>query len=96
LLQILVLLAGSALPFVYEAWSSDFRRFDFSFLQVTNWVWALGLTMDRRPPALPYVVLISSFAGIILLLNLFVVRREVHAVRRVRTPERVLREQASS
>ncbi len=88
LIHVLVLLAGSALPFVLESWVHRFGPFNYSATQITNWLWTLEECIDTgvTDPFVPIGVGLAT--GVILLINMMVVRSEIEAVR-VEAPERV-------
>jgi hypothetical protein len=88
LIHVLILLAGSAIPFIFEGWRRNYNSFAYSIRQATNWVWTLAECANRgiNDPAVMLVVLSGALA--ILLANLVLLRGEIEVVR-VEAPERV-------
>jgi hypothetical protein len=96
LLHFLLLMAGVCVPLVIQLMSADLRNSGYSLLQVTNPLWTLVHIVDRG--ALPaevdvLMILIPLAAGVVFLLNLPALRRELAYVR-VAKPQRVVQEEA--
>jgi ABC-type transport system involved in cytochrome c biogenesis permease component len=89
LLHLLALLAGAALPFVYESWRNRFNVFTYSRLQSINWFWTLEEAVEGNITDLSIVIGLGIVAVLVLAANLIVIRREVEATR-VAAPKRVL------
>ena len=94
LIHCLVMLAGSALPFVYESWLHRYRSFSFSGLQATNWLWAIADCLDDKLIPVHVIMGVVAVSWLILLMNLISVRYEVASTHRVKTPDRVLEDDA--
>lgn len=92
LLNVLIVLAGCAVPFFVESWMNRFRNISFGPAQATNWMWCLAEIIDRGSidPTVFAIVLFS--ASVIFLLNLILASREVELVRQ-EAPRRVLDEE---
>jgi hypothetical protein len=93
LINVLIPLAGCALPFVYEAWRRNYSV-KYSLAQVTNWMWTLEETLDNGPTDARVMVLVPLAAAAMLVVNLMLVRGEIEAVR-MATPERVMLDEAA-
>ncbi|MEX2317821.1 MAG: hypothetical protein WD669_11755 [Pirellulales bacterium] len=90
LVQLLLLIGGSGIPWTLQMMSSDLRELDYSFLQITNPFWTIthlaarGLPLDARM----LLLIVSAAAICVLLLNLPGVIRELREVR-IALPARV-------
>lgn len=90
LVHLVLLIAGAAIPFFLQLWViGHVNNADYTLLQVTNWIWTLGLAVDGRS-LLPTGVFpaVAVFAIVVLKINLILARQEVVATRQA-TPERV-------
>lgn len=65
---------------------NDYRAFDYSFWQITNWAWTLSEATDGRAPGVEYHVAGAAIA--LFLLNLMMMPATV-LPRRIATPARV-------
>jgi hypothetical protein len=88
LINLLILLMGSALPFIFESWRRNYIDVRYTAVQATNWMWTLLETLDHGLGQPVVIVLVCLAAMLILVLNLMAVRVEIESVR-VETPERV-------
>jgi hypothetical protein len=90
LIQLLLLLAGSGIPSTIQWMSVELRHLDYSYLQITNPFWTLYYVGERGLPtdAIVLLLLVSTAAICILLLNLPGVVRELRQVR-IALPARV-------
>lgn len=89
-LAIVVIVAGllAVIPYSIEAHLNDYRSFDWSGAQITNWAWTLGLALDNRLDAFaPYLIFLIG--GIVWCISLLSMGKIVLPMR-VATPERVL------
>jgi len=95
LVQALLLMVGCGLPTILEMYKPSTRQFDYSVLQATNVFWTLAEIMERRgvsTDAAVVAVLVAIAAGVVLLLNLPAVVRELRQPP-LATPRRVLEDE---
>lgn len=85
-----VLLLMALVPYSVGLHLNDYRQYEFSLWQVTNWVWALQLANDGRLPAAA-MWLVLVLGGFAFLMHLLMLGRTVLPQRLI-TPERVLEE----
>jgi hypothetical protein len=90
LIHLLLVLAGSGIPSTIQWMSVELRELDYSYLQITNPFWTLHYLGERGLPvdAIVLLLLVSTAAICILLLNLPGVVRELRQVR-IALPARV-------
>jgi hypothetical protein len=90
LIQVMILLCGSVIPWALQMMSVNLRELDYSFLQITNPSWTLIHLIARGLPldATLLLLLVLAAAICILLLNLPGVVRELREVR-IAPPTRV-------
>ena len=90
LIQLLLVLAGSGIPSAIQLMSVELRELDYSYLQITNPFWTIHYIGDRGLPsdAVVLLLLVSTGAICVLLLNLPGVVRELRQVR-IAAPARV-------
>jgi hypothetical protein len=95
LINIFFLVAGIALPLVFQYWLFDYRWESYTELQITNWIWTLMevLEHDITGHVLVPIFLLGA-AGIAFLANLVAATGEMAQVRVV-APTRVLEEDAA-
>jgi hypothetical protein len=94
LLNILLALMGTMVPFTIAYSSYSLRATGYSLLQISNWWWTFMELFDNRalPPETPVLrVVLPTTAALVVLLNLFSVVREVRQLR-VAKPKRVVEE----
>jgi hypothetical protein len=88
-------IAGMALPWIFQYWLFDYRYQDYTPLQVTNWMWTLGETMDGNITSHPFVpVFVIGSGAVIFCINVVLSGREIGQVR-VASPLRVQEEEAA-
>jgi hypothetical protein len=98
LCNVILIVGGVLFPLLIQALISwgNFTDFDYTPLQLPNWIWTLGETIDGPvggPPA--YAWIIVGVAGIVLfLINLVLTAREVEHVR-LQAPRRVQEDEAA-
>jgi len=95
LVNLLLLLLGSGVPWAIQMSSSRMRNWEYSLLQISNPMWTLDeICFHSAPPEMPALVLaLAGVAVMILLLNLPALYDELKQVRVVRPP-RVAEEDA--
>jgi hypothetical protein len=90
LIQLLLIFAGSGIPTSIQLMSVTLRNRDYSYLQITNPFWTLvHLGNPNSIEAVPILLMVSTGAICILLLNLPGVLREISQVR-IAAPTRVV------
>jgi hypothetical protein len=99
LLHVVVVLAGVFVPLAILSMQYGISGYDFEYtpLQLTNWVWTLAEILDRGTAGavgeyLPFVIL--AVGGTIFLINLIDTSSEVEKVRTI-APQRVLEDDAA-
>ena len=96
LTQVALLMAGCGVPLIIHLSSASLRRADYSILQVASPLWTLIYLIDRssmRPETPWLLIVLSTAALIVFLINVPEVARQVRAVR-VAKPGRVAEEDA--
>jgi hypothetical protein len=98
LCHVIIITGGVLLPLLLQALISwgDFSTFEYTSLQLTNWIWTLYETIDAPGTGLPtYAWVIVGVVGtLILLINLLLIAREVEHVR-LKAPRRVQEDEAA-
>ncbi|WP_145287356.1 hypothetical protein [Pirellulimonas nuda] len=97
LIHLLLLLAGSAAPFLIQINMQSLRYLDYSFLQLTNPFWTvggMGAGAISDDELIVVVAAVGSAAACAVLLNIRPTWRELHQGAAA-TPERVLAELAA-
>jgi hypothetical protein len=98
LCNVILIVGGVLFPLLIQALISwgNFDGFDYTPLQLPNWIWTLGETIDGPAGGLPaYAWVIIGVAGTFLfLINLVVTAREVEHVR-LQAPRRVQEDEAA-
>ncbi|MFC1759420.1 hypothetical protein ACFL2H_11750 [Planctomycetota bacterium] len=88
IIHIMVPFMGAAIPFVIQGVAQRAMGSQYTYLQVYNWMWTLAESGDRGL-RIPFVVIIvSSSAALVFMINLVSATREIEAVR-LDTPDRV-------
>jgi len=95
----LILVTGGVLfPLLIQALISwgNFNNFDYSLLQLPNWIWTLKETIDGPVGGLPAWawIIIGLVGSALLLINLLLTAREVEHVR-LQAPRRVQEDEAA-
>jgi hypothetical protein len=97
LCHIIVATGGVLFPLLLQALVSwgNFTSFEYTTLQLPNWIWTLYETIDAPGTGLPQsaFLIIGAFGGAMLLVNLVVTAREVEHVRLL-APRRVQEDEA--
>jgi hypothetical protein len=95
LVNLLLLLLGSGVPWVIQMSNSRMRNWEYSLLQISNPMWTLDeICFHSAPPEMPALVLaLSGGAVMIFLLNLPALYDELKQVR-ISRPPRVAEEDA--
>ncbi|KAA1262407.1 ABC-2 family transporter protein [Rubripirellula obstinata] len=88
---IAVAVLSSLVPYSVGLHMNDYRNYEYSAWQITNWVWTIGQATDR-PSQFIYVVIVGIVVAIALMVSLLLDPKLVFA-RRIATPKRVLEEQ---
>ena len=98
LCNVILIVGGVLFPLLIQALISwgNFDDFDYTPLQLPNWIWTLGETIDGPAGGLPaYAWVIVGVTGTFLfLINLVVTAREVEHVR-LQAPRRVQEDEAA-
>ncbi len=97
LIHLLLLLGGSAVPFLIQINTRSMRYLDYSFLQLTNPFWTVGAMADRNLTDDELVVVVAAVgaaAASMVLLNVRSTWRELNQPPTA-TPERVIAELAA-
>jgi hypothetical protein len=98
LCNIILITGGVLFPLLIQALISwgNFTDFDYTPLQLPNWIWTLGETIDGPVGGLPlYAWMIIGIGGSVLfLINLVLTAREVEHVR-LQAPRRVQEDEAA-
>jgi hypothetical protein len=95
LVTILFVVSGAVGPWLFQFWLFDYRNEEYTELQMTNWFWTLGETMQNGITDHPLVLTaVGGTAAFLRLLNLALCGREVSQVR-ISAPRRVLEEDAA-
>lgn len=90
LLNVFMALAGCAVPMLVESVLNGFAIDDYTPLQWTNWMWTIGIAVDRDLSAHPLVpILVGLGAMIMLALQILTMGDEVWQTR-LATPQRVV------
>ncbi len=94
LIQILLLMLGSGIPWTIQMMSITLRELDYSLLQITNPFWTLTQLLDRGVPLDANLILlaVSAAAFCVFVLNLPGVVRELRQVR-IAPPPRVVEDE---
>lgn len=88
-------IAGMALPWVFQFWLFDYRNEDYTELQITNWAWTLVEAADGDLGSHPLVPLcVFGSALLIFGVNVLLSAREIAQVRTA-APQRVLEDDAA-
>jgi hypothetical protein len=96
LINLVILLLGCAVPFVYELSRNRYLDANYTILQAPNWYWTLFETLDNGLDSAAVVVLVVTAAAVVFATNLVRIRTEITSVR-MEAPERVkLDDQAMS
>jgi hypothetical protein len=96
LVTIFFVIAGMALPWIFQYWLFNYRNEDYTELQFPNWAWTLVETLDGDITGHPLVIFaVLGSAGVIFAINLGLSGREV-GQSRVAAPQRVLQDDAAS
>ena len=85
--MIVVLVATSLIPFAVGLQANEFREYDYSYWQITNWCWTFGEAADRKLSGGEEYIILS--AGIILFASCVISMPAIVLPRRIATPERV-------
>jgi len=96
LIHVLLLISGVALPILAESVRQSWRLDEYSLLQMSNPFWTLAYVVDTGalpPESTALVVFIPALTGIVFLVNLPVVLREIRHTR-IAAPARVIEEDA--
>lgn len=94
LVQVLIWLVGSAVPFLIQVSTRELRNLPYSWIEVTNPFWTLNCLSEGSLPADDLTLLMvvaPAAAGCIILLNIPVTLRELQQSR-AQVPARVLAE----
>ena len=92
LVQFLLLLGGTGLPFLIQSMSNRFRVVNGVLLQMPSPIWSIGRLFDGGTPSNQLLTLqfgVYSAAAIVLLINLALAGREARLLR-VAAPRRVI------
>lgn len=95
LITAFLVIAGMALPWIFQYWLFEFRSEEYTPLQVTNWMWTVGETLNHDITAHPVVlwtVFGCSFG--IFLVNLLLAGKEI-SQGRLAAPARVVEDEAA-
>ena len=87
---IAVAVLSSLVPYSIGLHMNDYRSYDHSAWQITNWVWTIGEAVDR-PSQFGYIVIVGVFVAFALMISVLVEPKLVFA-RRIATPKRVIEE----
>ena len=87
---IAVAVLSSLVPYSIGLHMNDYRPYEYSGWQITNWVWTIGQAIDR-PGQFLYVVIVGVVVAIALMASVLVDPKLVFA-RRIATPKRVIEE----
>ena len=88
---IVVAVLSSLVPYSIGLHLNDYRDYDYSIWQITNWVWTIEQATDRSSQFI-YIVIVGVIAAMALLISLLLDPKLVFA-RRIATPKRVIEEQ---
>jgi hypothetical protein len=98
LCHVILITGGVLFPLLIQALVSwgDFTTFDYTALQLPNWIWTLYETIDAPGAGLPMYAwaIIGGLGTLILLVNLLLTAREVEHVR-LKAPRRVEEDEAA-
>lgn len=88
-------IAGMALPWIFQFWLFDYRYEEYTELQIPNWAWTLGIAMDGRLDNHMLVPICVIGSGLLMFgLNVLLSAREIAQVR-AKAPQRVLEDDAA-
>lgn len=88
---IAVAVLSSLIPYSIGLHLNDYREYEYSIWQLTNWVWTIGLVADRSNQFW-YISIVAAVVAIGFLATVLSDPKLVFA-RRIATPRRVLEEQ---
>jgi hypothetical protein len=88
LINLILLLAGCAIPFIYEVARNRWMAANYTPLQAPNWFWTFEQTFDNATADPTVLVLVLGTAAVVLIINLIRTRTEIESVR-MDAPERV-------
>ncbi|MEX2169229.1 MAG: hypothetical protein WD851_07955 [Pirellulales bacterium] len=97
LIQFLLALAGSGIPYVIQMTTAEMRNLPYHYLQVTNPIWTLSYLIDDRdlpPETIPLLIVIPGAALCVFLANLPSLVRETRQSR-LAVPQRVVEDEAA-
>ncbi|MCA9216733.1 MAG: hypothetical protein KDB27_26875 [Planctomycetales bacterium] len=95
LLHIMIPFLGVAIPFVIQGITQRMIGSQYSYLQVTNWMWTLVQSADHGLPVDFVPGIVGSAAALVFVINLISATREIEAVR-LDTPDRVKEDNEAS
>jgi hypothetical protein len=97
LCHVILATGGVLFPLLLQALVSwgNFTSFEYTTLQLPNWIWTLYETIDAPGAGLPQSawLIIGGFGATVLLVNLMLTAREVEHVR-LTAPRRVQEDEA--
>ncbi len=85
---------ASVLPYGIGLYLSDFRSFQYSFLQLTNWAWTLFEVLDGND--LTASIMLVASVGLIGVIFILYANPHLVLPRRIATPKRVLEERGET
>lgn len=92
-IHVLIAFLGVAAPFSVQAIASGVFGYNYTFIQISNWMWSIAQTADRGMSIPGVTLLVVTASVIVFLINLVIAAREIEAVR-LDTPERVRQDDA--
>jgi hypothetical protein len=96
LISIFYVLAGAALPLLFQLWLFDYRLESYTELQITNWCWTLVEAAEGKLGSHWLVpVFLAVGAALLFLVNVALATAEIAQVRAA-VPQRVLEEIAAA
>jgi hypothetical protein len=93
-IHLLLLMAGTLIPWTIQMMSVNLRELDYTFLQITNPFWTLSYLISGSLPrdATQILLTVAAAAACVLVLNLPGVIRELRQVR-IALPARVAQDE---
>ena len=87
---VVVAMVSALVPYSIQLHFNDYRPYEYSWTQITNWVWTLGLIESRGLPNGTSQIIVISVA--LAFLGALTFAATVTLPRRIATPKRVQEE----
>jgi ABC-type transport system involved in multi-copper enzyme maturation permease subunit len=93
IIHLLVAFVAVAAPFTIQALASGVFGYNYTLIQITNWIWTIAESADNGIRIAGVSIIVVTAGLMMFLINLVLAAREIETVR-LDTPERVQRDDA--